>query len=422
MILLRAATIISPDSPHHLKKRDILIEGGKISQIAETIDAADATLVESENLHVSGGWLDIGPQFGDPGFEHREGLLSGLDAAANGGYTAVAPFPNTDPVIHGKAEVEYLINRAQHHAVKLYPIGAVSKDAKGIDISEMLDMRQAGAIAFSDGRNPIQHAGLLERALMYVKPFGGLIIHRPDDLSLSEHGQIHEGEVSTSLGMKGIPELAEQIIVDRDTQLLKYTGSKLLEFGLSAPGSIEKIRAAKEKGLQAYSSIHPMHLFFDDSRLRHFDTNLKVRPPLRDCHNMMQLREAFKSGWIDILTSGHEPWDQEQKKVEFQFAAFGMSSIEMTYSTVNTALDGEISQEAIVGSLCAGPRGVLDLPIPVIEEGSEADLSLFDPSVSWKLTHDKLISKGKNVPFIEMDFKGKVLGIIRSEKVMLADS
>lgn len=416
MILLRAATIISPGSPHHLKKRDILVRNGQIHEIAESIKPEGADVIESGNLHVSGGWLDIGPQFGDPGFEHREGLETGLKAAAKGGYTAVAPFPNTDPVIHGKAEVKYLINRAKENIVKLYPIGAVSKDAAGVDIAEMLDMRQAGAVAFSDGRNPIRHAGLLERALMYVKPFNGLIIHRPEDLSLSEQGQMHEGEVSTSLGLKGIPELAEQITLERDLQLVEYSESKLLEFGLSAPYCLEKLTEARKKGLKAFGSVHAMHLFFTDEELLGFNTDLKVRAPIRDRQMVNILREAFINGKVDIVTSGHEPWDQEQKKVEFQFAAFGMSSIEMTYSCLNTALGKDASQESLVACLCENPRSLLGIEMPKVEEGALADLSLFDPDLEWELKAEALVSKGKNSAFTEKQYKGKVLGIISSGK------
>jgi dihydroorotase len=416
MILLRSATILSPGCKHHNKQRDILIEKGKITKIATRIKADGAREIKSTNLHVSPGWLDIGPQFCDPGYEFREDLQSGLDAAAIGGYTAVAPFPNTDPVIHSKSQVEYLLNHSKNHPVSVYPIGAITRDAQGVDIAEMFDMKQAGAVAFSDGNKPVQLSGVVERALFYVLPFGGLIILRPEDKSLSGNGQMHEGEVSTSLGMRGLPNLSEEVAISRDLRLLEYTGSRLLEFGVSTAEGLKLIKEARKSGLQVYCSAHAYQFFFSDKNLLEYDTNLKLNPPVRGDEDKKALVKAFNDGLIDILTSGHEPWDEEHKKLEYNFAEFGMSAIETCYAAMNTTLGKKANQERFVEALAINSRKILDLDIPEITEEAMAELTLFDPTENWKVDRDELSSKGRNNPFIGKELKGKVLGIIKGSK------
>ncbi len=420
MILIRSAQIISPGSSKHLQTQDIRIREGKITETGKALQADGEKEIQSKNLCVSPGWIDLGPQFGDPGFEHREGLKSGLAAAAKGGFTAVAPFPNTDPVIHSKSEVEYLINRSSGNIVSILPIGALTRDNNGTDIAEMIDMHQAGAVAFSDGRNAVQRAGVVERALLYVLPFNGLIILRPEDETLSAGGQMNEGTVSTSLGLRGLPELSETIAVTRDVTLLEYTGSRLLEFGVSSPESISLIKAAKKAGQKAYSSMNSYQFYFTDEDLSGFDTNLKVKPCLRSPKDVEQFKKAFLAGDIDIISSGHEPWDEEQKKVEFLYAEPGMASIELSYSILNTALGKDSDQEKIVQSLAINTREILGQESSQIEEGQKADITLFDPAAKWTVQESDLLSNGVNNPFIGKELTGKVLGIINEQQSQFA--
>ncbi|MEM8906536.1 MAG: dihydroorotase, partial [Bacteroidota bacterium] len=267
MLLIKNATIVHPDSKLNGKKRDLLIAEGKIVHIKTKIEAPNAEILEAKGVCVSVGWLDLGVQVGDPGFEHRETLASASAAAAAGGFTAIACQPNAHPVVHSKSEVLYLRRHAAQELVDFYPIGAISQNCEGIDITEMYDMSEAGAIAFSDGQKPVQHAGLLMRALQYVKAFDGLIINHPHDKSLAPAGQMHEGTVSTSLGMRGFPTIAEELMLQRDLYLLEYTDSRLHAANISTAGAVAQLRKAKARGLALSSSVAVMNLIADDTAL-----------------------------------------------------------------------------------------------------------------------------------------------------------
>ncbi|HMG17064.1 MAG TPA: dihydroorotase, partial [Saprospiraceae bacterium] len=280
-ILIKDTFIINNLSGNTLKKQSILIEDGVITDISNKIDVKADHVIDALNMFTSPGWLDIGTQIGEPGNEHREDIQSVTNAAAAGGYTAIAPFPNTVPVIQSKADVSFLKERSDIKVTLIYPIGALSKDCAGKDMTELYDMHAAGAVGFSDGPKSIQDAGLMKRTLEYVQAFNGLILHQASDSSLSDGGQIHEGEISTSLGMKGIPSLAEELLIERDLSLLEYTGGKLHFANISTARSVELIRKAKKDGLQVTTSVAVMNLGYDDSYLTEFDSNYKVLPPLR---------------------------------------------------------------------------------------------------------------------------------------------
>ena len=240
--------------------------------------------------------MDVGTQVGDPGFEHREDLRTASKAAAAGGFTAIVPHPNTMPTIHSKSEVNYLKNKTEGDLVDFFPIGAISRDCEGKDITEMYDMHESGAVAFSDGQKTLQNSGLMMRALQYVKAFDGLVMNHPSDKALSQEGQMHEGKVSTSLGMKGIPSIAEELMVQRDLYLAEYTESRLHLFNISSERSVELLKNAKAKGIDVTASVPVLNLIYDETAIAEFDVNYKVLPPLREKSDIKALKRGIKNG------------------------------------------------------------------------------------------------------------------------------
>jgi len=419
-LLIRNAIIVDPNSRHNGKERDILIRNGVIESIKVKITGTKVKEVDVKGACVSPGWLDVGIQSGDPGFEHREDLESVAAAAAAGGYTAVVCQPNTMPVMHSKTEVLYLKNRTKDNLVNFYPLGAVSQNCAGDDITEMNDMHQAGAVAFTDGKKSIQDSGLMKRALQYVKSFDGLIMNYPQDKSLAHKGQMHEGVSSTTLGMKGIPALAEELMTRRDISLAEYTDSNLHLSSVSTAGSIGLIKEARSNGINVTASVAALNLALDDAHLVGFDSNYKVLPPLREKNDIKALLKALKNGHIDFVTSNHNPHDEESKKLEFPLADFGVIGLETTYALLNTYLGKQCSQEEFVTWLSINARKILRLPVPSLEAGEQANLTIFDPNQQWTYSKDKILSKSHNSPFIGTTFTGKVLGVVNNGQVSMA--
>ncbi|MBN8678444.1 MAG: dihydroorotase [Chitinophagales bacterium] len=391
-------------------KRDILIQNGVIALMAEQIPAPDgAEVISSEHLCVSPGWLDVGVQVADPGYEHREDLTTAAAAGAAGGFTAMACFPNTEPALHTKSEILYVKSKSAGLPVHCYPIGAISQHVEGKDLAELYDMHAAGAVAFSDGKKAIQDAGLLLRALQYSRAFNGLIINTPHHKTIAAGGQMHEGLMSTSLGLKGIPALAEEIMVQRDLSLLEYSEGRLHIHLISTAKSVSLIRAAKKAGLPVTCSVAVANLCFTDEKLVNFDSNWKILPPLRETADMYALREGLADGTIDFICSNHTPWHEEAKNLEFPYAESGMIGLETAYALCRTYLHKELTVTQLVEKLCLAPRRILGLPVPKIAQGERAELTVFDPESEWVLEAGNIRSKSKNTPFVGEKFTGKVL-------------
>ena len=414
MLLIKKGKITDPNSPYNGQKLDILIRDGRIIEVGKKIQVKDVPVLDLGDLHISIGWLDIGAQVGEPGFEHREDLATVTAAGAAGGYTGLACFPNTHPVVQSKSEVQFLKNHSG--LVDFYPIGALSVACAGKDFAEIYDMYHSGAVAFSDGSNPIQSTGLMKRGLEYVKGINGLLINHPSDASMARGGQIHEGEVSTRLGMKGIPALAETLMLKRDLDLLEYTGSKLHIHNISTAGSVKLIKEIKQKHNNLSASVSIMNLIADHDALETFDVNYKVLPPLRTPGDRKALIKGLKNGIIEVINSNHTPLETESKKLEFPYADFGVIGLETTYALLNTHLGDQLSQEDFVRFLAINTRKILGLPIPSIREGEEANLTLFQPLKEWNFTKSDVYSKSKNTPFLNKSFRGKVAGIINGRR------
>lgn len=420
-ILIKSAKIADPNSSHNGKVVDILIKNGKIAEIAKKIEAKGKIKEYSaKNLHVSPGWFDMHVHFRDPGFEHKEDIITGAAAAAFGGFTGVACMPDTNPPIHTKSEIEYVENKAKDLPVDVYPIGAVSHNLEGKDLAEMYDMKTEGAVAFSDSKKSIANAQLKSLALLYTKGFDGLVMSYADEEKISNGGKMNEGEVSTTLGLKGIPALAEELHVARNLFLAEYHDAKIHLSLVSTAKSVDLIRQAKKKGLKVTAEVTAHHLALDDSKLEGFDSFFKVKPPLRTKKDIAALIKGLKDGTIDAICSDHSPEEEETKTVEFDQAAFGIIGLETAYAVVNTHLTGKLTEEELVQKMAINPRNILQLEVPSLKEGSVANLTIFDPSKEWTFTEKDIRSKSKNTPFIGSKFKGKALAIYNKGKFIEA--
>jgi len=412
-LLIKSATISDPGSPFFQQIVDVLIEKGQIVKIGKKI-SSDVENFDARGKQLSPGFFDLNCNIGELGLETKEDLRTGTQAAAAGGFTGVALMPNTTPPVHSKAEVEYLVNRAKNNLVDVYPMGSISHKREGKDLAEMYDMHAHGAKAFTDGNRPVQDAGLMERALLYTKGFEGLVISYPEDTAIAGKAKVHEGEVSTLLGMKGIPSLAEELMVARDLYLAEYTGSKIHFTTVSTERSVSLIKEAKKKGIQVTCDVAVHHLLLTDEALRGFDSQYKVKPPLRTVKDVKALLNGLKDGTIDAITSQHTPHEVEFKDVEFEVAEFGMTGLQTAFSI---ALRAGLSTGAIIEKMAINPRKILGLDVPVIAEGQEANLVIFDETAEWTFTKENNKSKSYNSPFIGQKLKGSILLTVNNNKL-----
>lgn len=417
-VLIQQAHIVDPSSPLHGTIQDIFIDEGFIRDIKTELKVKADQVISGNNLHCSPGWVDVFANFADPGYEYKETLETGAAAAAAGGYTDVFVIPNTRPVIDTKSQAEYIRHKSVSLPVRVHPIGAVSKGTEGKDLAEMYDMRASGAIAFSDGLNPIQSAGILMKALQYVKAFEGVVIQIPDDKSVGYGGLMHEGIISTQLGLPGKPMMAEELLVARDIKLARYTNSKLHFTGVTSPRSLEYIKRAKDAGLQVTCSVTPYHLFFVDEDLVQYDTNLKVYPPLRSKAEREVLRKSVADGTVDCIATHHLPHEYDSKVLEFENAKYGMIGLETSYAVLKTVLP-EVTEEKWVDLLCNNPRRIFGLELPSINKDMAACVTVFEPGRQTIVEETFFRSRSKNSAFIGKTLNGSVKGIINREKAFL---
>jgi dihydroorotase len=417
-VLIQKAHIIDPLSSFHETDQDIYINNGIIEEIGNNLQNSVDQTINHPNLYCSPGWVDVFANFNDPGYEFKETLETGAAAAAAGGYTDVFVIPNTKPAIDSKSQTEYISRRTRTLPVTIHPIGAVTKNTEGKDLAEMYDMRASGAIAFSDGLNPVQSAGLLLKALQYVKAFDGIIIQIPDDKSVGMNGLMHEGIISTKLGLPGKPMMAEELLVARDIKLARYTSSKLHFTGVTSPRSLEYIRRAKDAGLNVTCSVTPYHLYFTDNDLLQYDTNLKVYPPLRTKDDAALLCKAVEDGTVDCIATHHMPHEYDSKVLEFEYAKFGMTGLETAYAVLKKRMP-TVSEVRWVELLAINPRRIFGLPQQSINKNEPCALTFFDPREKWSMNDSNVKSKSKNSPFFNTAFNGKIIGILNGVQLTL---
>ena len=414
-LIVRAAKIIDAESPFHNQTVDLHIENGVFKKIGTQLsNTENLTEIHLEHLHVSQGWFDSSVSLGEPGFEDRETIANGLLVAAKSGFTGMALQPNSFPVIDNQSQIQFVKSKGQNTATEIFPIGALTTESLGKDLAELYDMKNAGAVAFGDYNKNTDNPNLLKIALQYVQDFDGLVVAFSQDKDIKGQGVVNEGIVSTRLGLKGIPALAEEIQIARNLFLLEYTGGKLHIPTISTAKSVDLIQIAKAKGLQVTCSVAVHHLVLTDETLEGFDTRYKVSPPLRTDVDRQALIAGVLNGTIDMITSDHNPIDIEHKKMEFDLAKNGTIGLESAFGALLTVLP----LETVIEKLHAG-KAVFQIENQTIQEGNKANITFFNPDVDWTFTKESILSKSKNSALLGKAMKGKVYGIYNQGKLVL---
>lgn len=415
-LVIRKAKIIDPKSPFHNQTVDVKITNGVIDAIGNSIsNDANYEEFQQEGLHLSQGWFDTSVSLGEPGFEDRETIANGLIVAAKSGFSEIALQPNSSPIIDNQSQVHFVKQKAANAATNLYPIGALTKNSEGKDLAELYDMKNAGAVAFGDYSKSLSNANLLKIGLQYVQDFDGLVIAFAQDENIKGNGVVNEGVVSTRLGLKGIPNLAEELIIARNLFLLEYTGGRLHIPTVSTAKSVALIREAKAKGLAVTCSVAVHHLVLTDEKLDGFDTRYKVSPPLRTEADRQALLAGVSDNTIDCITSDHNPMDIEHKKMEFDLAKNGTIGLESAFGALLTVLP----LEKVIEKLTSG-NSILNIEKQAIDINSKANLSLFEIDSNWTFSKEAILSKSKNSAFLGQPMRGKALGIYNNGKLVLS--
>lgn len=407
---------------------DILIENGKIVEIGKDIDFVNGDIIYAEGKYVLPGLVDAHCHLRDPGQEYKEDIETGTRSAAKGGFTSIACMPNTDPVIDNQAIVKYIINKAkQEGVVNVYPIGAISKGLKGEELSEIGELKFAGAVAISDDGKPLKSSALMKKALQYSSMFDITVISHCEDPDLVDEGTMNEGYMSTILGLKGIPSAAEEIMVARELILAEYTKIPIHIAHVSTELSVDLIRHAKKRGVKVTCETCPHYFTLTEEACDGFNTLAKVNPPLRTKKDVEAIIEGLKDGTIDIIATDHAPHHPDEKNVEFALAANGMVGFETALPLSITYLvkPGHLTMEQLVEKMCVNPSKILGLNKGSLEVGSSADLTIIDMDEEFIVNIDKFSSKSKNSPFNGFKLQGTVYytivngNVVVREKVLL---
>lgn len=415
-ILIKSATLAFPGHEKDGQTLDMIIHKGIIESIGDknTLHDDEATLIDARGQYLAPGFFDLNVNLGEPGLETKETIESGCAAAAAGGFTGVAMQPNTEPALHSKGEIAMVLNLAKDNLVSLYPVGAISKERTGHDLAELYDMKLAGAVAFSNGNKSIQQAGLMSRALLYCKGFGGLVMSFAEDASITNHAKMNEGVMSTFLGMKGNPGLAEELMISRDLSLAHYHNTAIHFSTISTKGSVSLIREAKEKGIRVTCDVAAHHLVLTDQEIAGFDSNYKVSPPLRTEEDIEALKKGLSDGTIDAIVSQHTPHEIEYKRVEFEIAKNGIIGLQ---TALPLLLRTQLPLGLIIEKIAINPRRILNLPMPDLTVGTTANLVLFNPKESWTFDVRTNYSRSINSPFYATTLTGKVNLVVNNNKI-----
>ncbi|HYE95364.1 MAG TPA: dihydroorotase [Rubricoccaceae bacterium] len=414
-LLLAGGVLLDPRTGER-RRADLLVRDGRVARVGEGLQAGEGVRTyDAAGKLISPGWMDMHVHLREPGQEHKETIETGARAAAFGGFTAVACMPNTDPPIATRDVVEFIKKRAEGLPVDVYPIGAVSKGREGKEMAELGDMAAGGAVAFSDDGAPVQHAGLMRRALEYVRTLDKPILAHEEDRDLNPHGHMHEGEVAARLGLPGIPALAEEVMIARDVLLADFTGGHVHVCHISTAGAVELVRRAKAAGVRITAEAAPHHFALTDEEVERsgYDTHAKMHPPLRTAADVEAIKEGLRDGTIDAIATDHAPHAVFEKEVEFAAAPFGILGMETCWGLVGRELigPGVLTVAEAVYKLTVAPREILRLPMPTLDEGAEACLTIFDAETEWTFEEAHIRSKSKNTPFVGAPMVGRAWAI-----------
>ncbi len=402
---------------------DLLVDGERIAAVGVDQSVSDAEVIEAGGRLVLPGLCDVHVHLREPGYEYKETVASGARAAAHGGFTDIACMPNTQPPIDDLSGVRLILERAAAAgASRVHPIAAITSGQQGDTLTEMAELYDAGAVAFSDDGLPVQGAEMMRHALEYAQMVGAPIINHCEDPSLAADGVMHEGVVSTQLGLRGIPAAAEEVMVARDLQLATLTGGRLHIAHVSTGGSVDLIRAAKERGVNVTAEVTPHHLVLTDEAVRTYDPVTKVNPPLRTGADVIALRNGLRDGTIDMIASDHAPHAKDEKELEYDRAPFGMIGLETALALVLTEIVGHgvLDLQGLVRTMSTLPRRLIGLDPVRLEAGAPADLTIVDPQRRWVVTTDKLVSRSRNTPFLGRELSGVASHTIVAGRVVYA--
>ena len=417
-ILLKNGTIIH-ESYDAEQTFDILVIKGKIKEIKPEISVStgfNSEIIDLNEMYVLPGLLDLHVHFREPGREDEETIISGSNAAMAGGFTGACTMPNTQPVTDKREIVEFILDQSRDHLVSIYPIAAITRDQKGDELVEMAELIDAGVVAFSDDGKSVANSLILRRALEYARMFDVPIIEHCEDVDLATGGAMHEGFVSSNLGIDGIPAIAEDIVVARNIFLTEYTKSKIHIAHISTAGSVELVRQAKDRGIAVTAEATPHHFTLTDEEVRSFDANLKMNPPLRSQEHVDAIIKGLKDGTIDTIATDHAPHSIEEKDVEFTAAPFGIIGLETALGLVVTQLiePGILTWQQAVEKLARNPYRIIGLEEPQIKEKASANLTIVDPKAEWTVDKTKLKSRSRNTPFHNRKMRGKVMYVFNN--------
>ena len=415
-VLIKAAKILDASSPHHNTIQDIYIADGVIQKMGENLSFPDAKQISFKNLHISQGWFDSSVSFGEPGYEERETIVHGLDVAARSGFTHIALNTNTDPKPDSRADIAFLLEQANGSPVRLYPKARITTSESESKLAPLRELQVTGAVCFSNHKSALANANILKLALQYTHDFDGLVESFAFNQDMANGGVMHEGAVSTSLGLTGIPSVVEEMQIKRDLDILSYTNGKLHIPTLSTKDAIPLIKQAKKAGLDVSTSVSIHNLFFTDKALEGFNANAKLLPPLREQTDSKALQKALKDGTIDMVTSDHHPLNSELKYVELDLAHFGSIGLEHSFGCLLSMFD-----VAVVVDILTRGKARFGITASPIQEGATADVSLFTPDGKKTVTKAAIKSTSKNSLFMDQALPGKVFGVIAQNKVRLAE-
>lgn len=414
--LLIQNTVPVGDEYDGSKQFDIRIKEGMITQISSNLEPEnDEELFDAGGAYISGGWMDMHVHFREPGYEHKETIETGCRSAAFGGFTEVACMPNTKPAIHTRDVVEFIRKKSENQVVDVHPIGCVTKERKGESIAEMSDMKQGGAVAFSDDGDPVYNSQVMRVALEYSSMLGVPIINHEEDLDLSRPGHMNEGVVSTRLGLEGTPGIAEETMIARDILLAGFTGGHIHVAHISTRKAVDLVRKAKEEGINVTTEVctHHFDLTEEEVSRRNFDTNVKMHPPLRTQDDVDAMIEGLADGTIDVICTDHAPHSIEEKEVEFIYAPNGITGLDTAWSiSVKRLLEPNVlTLGELLKKLVINPRKILNIDTPAVKKGNKANLTLFNTDEEWVYSANQVRSKSKNSPYIGEKMKGRAIAV-----------
>lgn len=408
-ILIKQVKVVYPTHKLNGKHVDILIDQNKIMAIDGQLNVSADRIIDASEMLLFPSLVDAHCSIGEPGFEFKEDLRSAANAAKNGGFGTLLMLPDTNPCIDNRGQLEYIFNRSNNLGIEIIPFGTISKQLKGEELSEMFDLNDGGAIAFTDGKHAIKDVNLMKRALEYTLPFKGIVCSFPFDDRLNPGSMVHESKNNIKLGIKSAPSLSETLMVSRDLSLQNYCGGQLHFSAISAKESVQLIAEAKNKGQNVSCAVPLVNLLYTDERLEDFDSNFKTLPHLREIEDKNALIEGLKNGTIDMIVADHTPENIENKDLEFDHASFGMIMLETALSMINEQLSHILGWETIIDKFSISPRNRFGLKQPDLELGHEFNFALFDPNASWVYDSSERRSKSANSPLHNSTLLGKVV-------------